>query len=145
MEAQGYTDAETARIAEWVALGLSYSEIAANLPGRTASGVWHKIHKMGLCAKRKKRDAGRNQRDYLRRLLRQSDEDAPNDNIKQDEAFQRALKKAIADGLEHVEEGVSLTPCTENPVLVRPQAVLFSRSPSLMCFELGDNTREIFA
>jgi hypothetical protein len=77
----------------------------------------------------------------IRRLLRQAnlmaDADAKDSNPRQDAAFQAAMRKAIAEGLEHVEEGVSLVPCTEYPVFVRPQTIAFSRSPSLMCAETG--------
>jgi len=145
METQAYTEAETARIAEYVAAGLSCTEIAVCLPGRTVSGIGWKIRHMGLKAQRKKRDRGRSSRDYMRRILREIEKDEPNDNAAQDEAFQRAMKKAVAEGLEFVAEGISTVPCTENPKPVRPYAIQFSRSPALMCFELGDNTRDIFA
>lgn len=140
-----YTCEEEALIRRGVADGLTYTEIAAKIPRRTVKAVSNKINRMGLKARRSDRPASKSQRDYLRRILRESEKGEPDTNVAQDEAFQRALKKAVAEGLEHVEEGVNLQPCTDNPKPVRPYAIQFSRSPALMCFELGDNTRDIFA
>lgn len=146
MYGSAYTPDEDQRIRAAVLNNMTYEEIAGLLPGRSASGVANYIRRIGLVAKRKLPEPKASSiRDYLRRIERENERDCTNSNVDQDEAFQVAMKKAIAAGLEYVEEGVSLTPCTDNPKLVRPPTPIFMRSAALICFEHGDNSRDIFA
>lgn len=140
-----YTRAENDQIRAWVISGMTYAEIADRMPDRTLKAVAMQIRRLGLKAKLSNRPDNRSERDYMRRLLREAAMDQPNDNVAMDRAFQEATRKAIAAGLEYVEEGVSLIPCTENPKVVRPHVPVALRSSALICFEHGDNSRTIFA
>lgn len=136
MFGQGFTEAETEIIREGVAAGLCYAEIAAKIPGRTKAAIGSKASRLGL---RCRRPASENYvRDAMCRAARELETERTDLNVARDQAFQAAMRKAIAAGLEHVEEGISLVPCTDNPKIVKPYAIQFSRSPALMCFEHGD-------
>lgn len=142
MFGQGFTDAETEVVRQGVAAGLNYAEIAAKLPGRTKAAIGSKASRMRLRCRKPASES------YVKQILQRAAHDQAEDanpNIACDNAFQEAMRKAIAAGLEHAEEGVNLTPCTDNPKLVRPSMPVFMRSAALICFEQGDNTRDIFA
>ena len=134
-----YTEAEDERIRSGIADGLTYQEIADQCPGRSYTAIANRCRRIGLIAKRARpTPTPKSLRDYLRRIERENERSSDTPNADQDGAFQEAMRKAIAAGLEYAEEGVILTPCTENPKIVRPYAIQFSRSPALMCHEHGD-------
>lgn len=143
MQGEGYTALEVEQILTGIAGGLSYMEIWRQFPGRSYTAVGNKIRRLGLTAQKvRKAPSPKSQRDALRRagheLERSRERERARSNPRCDEAFQSAMRKAISAGLERVEEGVSIVPCTENPVFIRPEPILFSRSASLMCTEVGD-------
>jgi len=133
-----YSETEIGDIRRLVAADLTYAEIAERFPHRTHKSVSMQIQRMGLTAKLSNRPENRSERDYLRRLLRETANESPNKNVEHDEAFQRAVKNAVADGLEFVSEGVSTVPCTENPKMIRPSMPVCLRSSALVCLEHGD-------
>lgn len=144
MHGEEWTEAEIERIRAGVAAKLSYVAIAAQL-GRSDKAVCSKARRIGIRPRTQKRVTDKSLRHQIRIAQREMDQDSANSNAGQDQAFQAAMRKAIAAGLEFVEEGVSLAPCTDNPKFIRPSMPVCMRSSALICFEHGDTSRDIFA